>query len=135
MKDNLDLEKGGVKYDVGKVRMDLIPQDALMGIAAVLTYGAKKYDDWNWAKGMRAGRLHAAIARHQAAMLLGEELDEESGLPHSWHLGCCVLMLISAKHRGVLVNDVKLADQALAEVRILIAGMKEPPALPAALQD
>lgn len=114
--DNFDLDKGGVKFDAGKIRMDLVPQDAIMAIAAVFTYGAIKYDDWNWAKGMRDGRIDAAYERHRAAYLLGEELDDESGLPHLWHMGCCVLMRISAQLRGVLKDDRDTNVLALHDV-------------------
>lgn len=114
--DNMNMNAGGVKFDSGKVRMDLLPQDALMAIAQVFTYGAVKYDDWNWAKGMRAGRLLAAFDRHKALYLLGEEKDEESGYPHLWHMGCCIMMLISADIRDALENDRRPISMALLEV-------------------
>lgn len=124
--DAVDLEKGGVKYDGGKPRMDLLPMDALFAIACVFTYGALKYDDWNWAKGMRRGRILAALLRHVAAYSVGEEYDAESGLPHSWHMGCCVLMLISGDLRGVAMEDRSYAVQALRRVQATFRGMNDP---------
>lgn len=128
MADNMDLEAGGVKYDTEKIRMDLNPQDALMATAAVFSYGAKKYDEWNWAKGMRAGRLTAAMQRHLAAFSLGEDVDEESNLPHLWHLGCCALMLIGCDLRGALIDDRAddLSVDALDIVRETFKEMHEP---------
>ena len=105
MRDNQDMEAGGVKFDFGKIRMDLVPEDASMAIAAVLTYGARKYDAWNWAKGMSSSRLSAALRRHLAAYELGEENDPESGLPHLWHIGCCSMMMISGDLRDVMEDD------------------------------
>lgn len=124
--DNMDLEKGGVKFDAGKIRMDLVPQDALMMIAAVFTYGAIKYDEWNWVKGMRVGRIMAALDRHKAAFLLGEELDDESGLPHLAHMGCCVMMLLSSMLRDRHEEDRHKALDGLAEVLELFRNMKNP---------
>ena len=124
--DNMDLDAGGVKFDGGKIRMDLIPMDALMIIAAVFTYGAIKYDDWNWAKGMRKGRIMAALMRHVAHYLLGEDLDDESGLPHLGHMGCCVMMLLSANLRGVSVEDREMSLTALKNVQAHFANMKDP---------
>lgn len=126
MADNFDLEKGGVKFDAGKVRMDLVPMDAVYGAAAVFTYGAIKYDDWNWAKGMRRGRILAALMRHVGAYLLGEELDEESGLPHTWHMCCCTMMLTAADLRGVAVEDRQKAIDAYQNAQRFFAGMKDP---------
>lgn len=128
--DNYDLEKGGVKFDAGKPRMDLLPMDALMAVAQVLTYGAIKYDDWNWAKGMRRGRLVAAMLRHVVADAMGEAYDEESGLPHTWHLGCCALMLISADARGISEHGSPLSRSlhGLETVRRLAQAMNNPKA-------
>ena len=124
--DNYDLDKGGVKFDAGKIRMDLVPQDAVLAVASVFTYGALKYDDWNWSKGMRVGRLLAAMDRHKTAYLLGEEVDPESGMPHTWHMGCCILMLIAADLRCVSEDDREPAWGAYHDVLETFAFMKKP---------
>ncbi len=95
----------GAKFDKDKIRMDLVPMDAIMAAAAVFTYGAIKYDNWNWSKGMRRGRLDAALLRHHAAQTLGESVDDESNLPHSWHELACAMMKVSMELRGVLRDD------------------------------
>ena len=41
----------GVKHDSGKLRMDLVPPEAIKAMADVLTSGAAKYGDRNWEKG------------------------------------------------------------------------------------
>lgn len=125
-KDNYDLDRGGVKFDAGKVRVDLVPAEFIYAVAAVLTYGAIKYDDWNWAKGMRKGRIMAAAARHWIAYMVGEELDEESGLPHLWHMGCCVAMLVSAELRGVAKEDRQFAVDAYLKAQAQFREMKDP---------
>ena len=62
----------GIKHDGGKVRMDLLPMEALIEEAKVLTFGANKYDAHNWRSGIAYSRLMAAAYRHMAAFMQGE---------------------------------------------------------------
>lgn len=84
----------GVKFDLGKLRYDLLPPDALADIVSVFTYGAKKYADRNWEKGMAFSRIYAAMQRHLNAYWAGQDLDEESALPHLAHAGFGILALL-----------------------------------------
>lgn len=61
----------GVKNDTGKVRMDLLPVDALTEVAEVLTQGATQYGARNWAKVIMFSRLYAAATwiKYQASIL------------------------------------------------------------------
>jgi hypothetical protein len=93
----------GQKFDEGKPRMDLLPMDALVEIAKVLTFGAKKYGDRNWEKGLKLYRLRGAILRHDAAAEMGETLDPESGLSHKAHKACTAVMELALYLRGT--ND------------------------------
>lgn len=77
--------KEGVKFDQGKNRYDLISGYALDELVKIYTYGTKKYDDNNWRKGMKWGRVFGAMMRHAWAFWRGESLDPESGLPHLAH--------------------------------------------------
>ena len=70
-------------------RMD----DPWVGGAAVFDYGAKKYADWNWAKGMAWSVPAACAVRHLLAILRGEMNDPESGLPHIGHVASNLVML------------------------------------------
>lgn len=91
----------GIKHDADKVRVELLPPDALLAIADVLTFGAAKYGDRNWETGLRFGRLYAAALRHLLAWWSGEELDPETGKPHLAHAACCVTMLLALTERGM----------------------------------
>lgn len=84
---------GAMKFDQEKPRMDLLDPLALEGLAAVLTFGAKKYAAHNWRGGLSYSRLVAALLRHLFAILRGERTDPESGLPHVDHIGCCWMFL------------------------------------------
>jgi hypothetical protein len=85
--------KEGYKADAGKARFDLLPWEAVEEVAKVYTFGAIKYDDNNWRKGMRYGRVLAATMRHLVAFVKGENIDKETGLLHVAHaaFGCLTL--------------------------------------------
>ena len=84
----------GKKYDAGKLRMDLLPLDAIEEVVKVLTFGASKYGDWNWSKGMSWSRLFGAAMRHLWAFWKGEVYDKESKINHLAHCSCCILFLL-----------------------------------------
>jgi hypothetical protein len=83
----------GTKFDAGKPMLDLIDPLAIEGLAAVLTFGAQKYAAHNWRGGLSYSRLIAAMLRHLFAIMRGEDIDPESGLPHIDHVGCCWMFL------------------------------------------
>ena len=59
----------------------------------VFDYGRTKYAEWNWAKGMPWSAVISCAEHHLRAMFLGEAIDPESGLPHSGHAMCNLIML------------------------------------------
>lgn len=84
-----------VKADAGKVDWSLVPFEALEGMARVLTFGAKKYDSWNWTTngGFQWMRVMSSCLRHLFAFMRGEDNDPESGLSHISHAQCNLLFL------------------------------------------
>lgn len=95
----------GTKFDGDKPRMDLLPYDALFEVAKVMTFGAKKYDAGNWAKGIEISRLIAAAQRHIGEFSEGRDTDPESGIGHLAHAACNLLFAIwMQKHRPELDN-------------------------------
>ena len=104
--------EAGVKHDGGKERFDLIPARPLFDLAQVYSYGAEKYTDRNWQKGLAWGRVFAAIMRHLWRWWLGASLDEESGLPHLAHAawGCLALLEYTNTH---LELDDRPLDRAV----------------------
>lgn len=83
----------GTKDDADKVPYDLLSPEFLEGISKVLAYGAKKYEPYNWAKGIKYSRVFAALMRHLWAFHRGETNDKETNMPHLWHAGCCLMFL------------------------------------------
>ena len=76
------LEQPGHKDDAGKLRWDLLPR-SLETLVELYTRGALKYDDWNWAKGLKWTRVYAAMMRHLARFwFYNERYDPETGCHH-----------------------------------------------------
>jgi len=75
--------------------LELIAPELLYGIGMVLTYGAHKYAAENWRKGIKYKRIYGGLLRHITAWANGEKYDPESGLPHLYHVGACVMFLIT----------------------------------------
>ena len=85
----------GVKYDAGKLRWSLIPNDVMTDYIKVLEFGAAKYSENNW-KYVDNGntRYYDATMRHMEAWLQGENVDQESGISHLAHAMCCITFLM-----------------------------------------
>jgi len=94
MESSDNTKNEGTKHDLGKPRMDLLSSEALVKIAEILTFGAKKYDSHNWRKGLKWSRVYAALQRHLAAWNAGDNLDPETGKSHLAHAGCCLMFLL-----------------------------------------
>lgn len=94
------VKQGGVKHDLGKLRLDLIPPESVTALGGVLTYGAAKYGDRNWEAGLTYGRVYAACQRHLWAWFGGEDVDSESGLSHLDHALACLAFLATYERRG-----------------------------------
>lgn len=83
-----------MKDNHGKIRYDLVPTLGLRKLAQVYTFGAKKYNDFNWLKGGPWRNFIQAMQRHIERFRAGEDTDPESGIDHlahaAWH--CMTLM-------------------------------------------
>jgi len=98
-------EGGGIKHDDGKLRMDLIPPEAINALAEVLTYGVDQYGERNWERGIQYSRIYAAVQRHLWAWWGGGDIDEESGIHHLHHALCGLAFLITYEGRGMTDFD------------------------------
>lgn len=82
----------GMKFDNAKPDYSLMPFAALDEVVKVLTYGADKYDRFNWEK-VERHRYEAAALRHMSAYMQGEKYDPETGINHLAHAMCSLLFL------------------------------------------
>lgn len=106
--------KEGTKHDSGKVGVHLLPPDPLIEIAKVLDFGAKKYDPYNWSKGIKYSRLYGALLRHMWAWWKGESSDSETGLSHLAHAGCCLLFLLQYETTRKEFDDRPVKEYAIS---------------------
>jgi hypothetical protein len=83
----------GIKHDGDKPDYSLVPFGALDEVVKALTYGATKYDRFNW-KNVEEVRYQAAALRHISAYMQGEKFDPETGINHLAHAVCSLLFLV-----------------------------------------
>lgn len=86
-------QAGAIKDDDGKAQFHLTPFIAMEGAGRVLAFGAKKYEDHNWRKGMDWSRMFDAAMRHMVQFWQGQDNDPETGLPHINHALVCLMFL------------------------------------------
>jgi hypothetical protein len=105
----------GRKDDEEKCRIELVPSELIFAVGTILTFGAQKYEDRNWEKGMKWSRCFGALMRHMWAWWAGKgpttksflfgDLDDETGHSHLWHAACCIAFLIAYEERQTGTDD------------------------------
>lgn len=89
-----------------KVRLDLLEPAGNEAIAAALANGAEKYGIRNYVESPISARVYvAAMMRHLAAWLRGEDVAEDSGVHHLGHLGANVHIALAAIEAGTFIDD------------------------------
>ena len=81
-----------------KTEVGLIDPRFAEGIGEVLRFGAKKYAKHNWMRGMSWVTVLGGVLRHVFAILRGEDLDPETGLPHAHHAACGLMFYAHYRH-------------------------------------
>lgn len=109
------------KTDKGKLRITLVPTKIIEDIAMVRMYGVSKYPNGgkdNWKK-VEIERYRDALCRHLIAYINNPKgNDEESGLPHLWHLACNVAFLCELEEMENTGMPEKSAETCEDEVLI-----------------
>ena len=98
-----------IKADNGKPRLSLVPMEIIRNIARVREFGLKKYKEKESWKSVEAERYRDALLRH--TLLYIEDpygLDDESDLPHLWHLACNVAFLCELEKGKFKDNKIDL---------------------------
>lgn len=99
----------GTKHDEGKLRWDLLPVRPLEEVVKVYTIGAKKYEDRNWEKGLRWGRVFRALMSHAWKWWRGEKYDQEDGQHHLASVAWCALALMEYEETHPELDDRPVA--------------------------
>jgi hypothetical protein len=96
-------EGEALKHDSGKIRYSLVPQLAIREVIKGFEHGAKKYGQFNYSNGLNHLRYADAAWRHMNQYLTGENIDEESGVPHLALIACNAMMALenSIQRKGV----------------------------------
>lgn len=115
-----------VKADAGKPKMTLVPRQIIRDIASVREYGTAKYGDpENW-RTVEKERYQDAAFRHFLAYLDDPAgVDEESGLPHLWHLACNVAFLCEmekGRDKAKLKKRIKDLEAQVDALRAALRG-------------
>jgi len=84
---------GGVRDTKNKLEWSLVDFKALESMVHVLEFGATKYEPYNWKKGLPYTGTINSMLRHIYAFLHGEDIDQESGIPHTGHILCNAMFL------------------------------------------
>ena len=114
----------GLRYNAGKLRMDLLPIEWTVGLSKVLTAGAAKYAARNWEQGLSYTDTIGCARRHEAKYLSGEMYDDGPGGTGCHHLLLAAwnyLALVTFDIRGVGTNDLpKMAAEMIAKLEVPI---------------
>lgn len=115
------------KHDWGKARYDLLPAVPLHEVVQVLTFGSKKYDDYNYL-GVDPNKYFGALLRHIFAWRRGEEDDEETGISHLAHAVCCVLILRHQETHASRSTTISIpkGNQPVLKKTITFEGLEGP---------
>ena len=82
------------KADEGKTPLTLVPRRIIWDIGEIRKHGKGKYHDPEIWRNIELYRLKDAAFRHFLAYLDDPQgLDQDSGLPHLWHLACNIAFL------------------------------------------
>lgn len=110
MKDNKynSTKTGAEREALGLPYFRQIPLEALAAAAASLEYGASKYSDRNWEKGLPWQQMIDSLSRHIADFERGKDYDDGddgSGLHQVCMIMASSMMLCASVVRGIGEDD------------------------------
>lgn len=89
-----------------KPPLSCVPAQVLMELGLAMYEGAHKYGRYNFRETeVRASIYYDAAMRHLMAWWEGEDLDEDSGLPHVVKAITSLVVLRDAEMNGRLIDD------------------------------
>ena len=84
----------GKRNDTGKPKLHLLSYEALEEVAHVLEYGAEKYGDFNWRKGIKYTRNLNSALRHVFQFLSNAGQDPDTNRSHLAHAICNLMFVL-----------------------------------------
>lgn len=124
---------GGLRFNTGKNRLDLVPPIWVWALGDVTTRGTEKgYPARNWERGMSWGTCVACAMRHLFKFCMGERydgvFDKEKGTTGCHHLAMAawnMLALMTYDLQGIGENDLAPADIKLLAAVNAAGGKKD----------
>ena len=101
-------KSGAVREGIGVPYTRHIPLEAIAAAAASFEYGASKYSDRNWEKGLPWQQMIDSLKRHIEDFERGRDYDDGvggSGLPQVCMIMACAMMLTTSVVRGIGEDD------------------------------
>lgn len=99
-------ESGAMRASIGtKIDTDLVPYELIVAAAVGLGLGEFKYAARNFEKGLSYRSLINSIERHCKALKDGEELDNDTGIPHYMLIASSTAMLVHNIMQEVVIDD------------------------------
>ena len=90
---------GAQREKLDALPYDLVPfQEFTDAYVRVAEFGARKYQPWNWSKGLNRIQILSSLLRHTFAYLRGEDRDSDSGLLHTDHIVWNAVTLVHNVH-------------------------------------
>lgn len=97
----------------GKAPLSVVPAPFMHALGLALMEGARKYGRHNYrAVGIRYSVYYDAAMRHLTAWWEGEDIDEDSGLPHPVKAAACMAVLFDSMVRENGTDDRPPASPA-----------------------
>ncbi len=97
---------GGLRFSIGKNKIDLIPPEWVWSLGMVLSRGAIKYAVRNWERGMAWSEVVGPMFRHAFKFICGERYDPETGCHHMAMVAWNALVLMTYDIREIGHNDL-----------------------------
>ena len=94
------------RFNEGKRKWSLVHYKSLEPLVEVLEFGAKKYGEFNWQKGLDKKEILESMMRHLASLMDGEQNDKESGLHHIGHIMCNAMFYEYFKSKDYPDGDI-----------------------------
>ena len=95
-----------IKADEGKPRLSLVPRQIIWDIALIREYGIRKYGSYESWRDVEPERYRDAAFRHFLKYLDDPSgVDEESGLPHLYHLAANIAFLCDLENNDEVCRD------------------------------
>lgn len=106
----------GMRNDEGKLRIELLPAEWILGLAEVMTAGVEHYAERNWELGMPWSKMVGCASRHLFKFICGQRYDTGPKGTGCHHLLCVawnILALFSYDMRGLGTDDIRIVDMDL----------------------